>query len=172
MNVGIFVIVVLLLFIFGCVMFFPSTNETTLEKYETEARFEMRLNKLLKHVTTQEWNFYRKIFFKIGHKDPKFWKITTSTKSTGTETFEVTIDKLQFGFQKLNKKYECTGLNIISNKETISMNPPKEHFDIYDLFVEYIMWQVYQHNEREIENENKMISKEYQNLVKKANRAL
>ena len=169
LTVMIILILSFIIFAFSCILSIANITDVHLEKYETEARFENKLNKLLKKVTIDEWNFYRKIFFMIQRKNPKFWTTNYKIKSTGDEIFDVTIDKLLFSFEKTNGKCMCTGLNILGKKKLMSMNPPAERFEIYDLFVEYIMWKLYLYNKEQAKEKNKVISKEYQNSVKEAN---
>jgi hypothetical protein len=148
--------------------------------YEPEVKFENQLNKLLKNVTDMEWTFYRKVFNKIKYTDPKSWEITT-VKNPDNPLEPGDIYEIQVGYQLCLKtlkitnnngtsKYECTALEILSGKKCeISIIPPKEQMELYDLFVNYAIYKLELYQKKIEEDEKKQISKAHQDLIKEAN---
>ena len=139
-------------------------NDTIIELEALEHRF----NKALEKVTLDEWNLYKKIWSKIYHKNPKFWNIKENMNSFGEYIKEIKIDRLCIKMEKVKKKYECIGLEIQSDNEEISFNPPKEQLEIYDMFCELALHLLEKYYNQLEKDEQKEVSKEHQANVKLA----
>lgn len=161
MIVGMLFICLFLLFLYIIISPLVSSPQ---EVENIHLKFELKLNRLLKNVTDIEWSLYRKIFHKIKYTLPEFYKVTM----VNGDIFSVDINNLTFNIEKIENKYESTGLTIKNNDEVIELNPPKEQVEIYDLFVNYIIWKLDMYYKEQEENEKRQLSKEHQELVKKA----
>ena len=143
--------------------------------------FEKRFDKLLHNVTTEEWNLYKKIWHKITYTSADYFEVCW----VNGEIFSVEINNIAVRMEKHEKHknimwdgtpfgravyvYECLGIDIKDNKKgDISLNPPKEQIELYDLIVNYIIWKLEVYYKQQEENEKKAISNEHQKIVKEA----
>lgn len=170
----------------------PLTKEEirSSERIDTECHFSSRLNKLLKNVTQEEQTLYRNIYDTIVYTYPDKYNIEKKNTSLSQDISSVQIKNIIIYIEKTEKsmgfsfdgsscgrkvaKYECLGLTIIdkTTKESIELNPPKEQFAIYDLFVNYVIYKLECYYNDLQRDEEKKISEEHQNAIKKALKAV
>jgi len=157
----------------------PETQNKWIEedRLSTAINFDKKFEKLLKNVTTEERKLYEKIWKKIFYYDTKKWKIDT----IDNDIYGVNINNIYFKILK-GKKYwahyangtpvgkgipttECTGIDIYN----ITLTPNSDRQELFNLFVNKIIWQLENMYYEEQEETRKVVSKEFQELVKKAN---
>ena len=158
----IFILVVIGLFALMCFSLKKENNNI-----DIQVSFSQRFDRLLEKVTNDERKLYQQIISKIEYTHPEKYEITYKNGDYDS----IRIGKIYIQVQKVEtkrNKYECVGLNIEEKDDVVTLLPPKEQFELFDLLVEYLLWKLEVYYEQKRKDEEKQISKEHQAAVKKA----
>ena len=151
-------------------LFFIMLCKTDYDKnIDTEVIFFKKFDKLLRKTTIEEKKLYSKIMDKITFSYPENWIVDKYTSDNSYFSIKINnIDIKNSVFTSNTKDYECNCIIIFDkNNNGTVLTPPKERFEIYDLFVEYAIWKFEKYEEKQRKEEEKQVSKEHQKTVEK-----
>lgn len=157
-------------------LFFIMLCKTDYDKnIDIEVIFFKKFDKLLRKTTIEEKKLYSKIMDKITFSYPENWIVDKYTSDNSY--FSIKINNIDIKINKSvknsiftsnTKDYECNCIIIFDkNNNGTVLTPPKERFEIYDLFVEYAIWKFEKYEEKQRKEEEKQVSEEHQKTVEK-----
>ena len=186
-----FLIVILFIGIFVLGFVCTIYGNDTDEQLECEAmqKFTNKIDKLLKRVTDEEKCLYSKIWKKVYYGNVKNWKTYTFEDD---QIFAIELSNIQIRFKRqqaggwwmsneqlyvpIQEHYECRCIFVfedVKNTESyIKLAPNAERKNIYDLIAECAVWKIEQYRKYCKCEENKKISDDYQQNIKKANQLI